>query len=576
MFISILHIDDEPEFLNIIKIFLEKSNKHFLVTSQTSPITALELLKSQVCYDIIISDYQMPEMTGLDLLREIRYSGNAIPFIMLTGKGREEVVIQALNLNADYYLQKGTDFNSMLSELENFVIKAHKHRLLEDQVKKNIKLLNTINDISKILENFNADISITLDSIIKIIPQAFIYSEPVSVRIVIEDTEYKSLTFSKSQNVFSTFIIANNREYGFIEVNLPISPSQSDEQFKSEEKHFIEDIGVRLGLFFEHKEHVTILNRINRSYKALLNIEEELGALESEPELLKKVCNYIVDNLGYKLSWIGYIDREDVAKIVHPVAFAGFNDEYLDAVTIKWDDSRFGRGPTGMAIKTGHYQLTQNTSMDHNYTPWRIEGSKRGYASSIALPLKTPDYNVYGALNIYASEKYAFIPEEISLLLRLTAIISDKIINFRQNRTTEYIAHELATLKEKIPKFLDLIPGAALIFSFEGENVFMLSSFNKKALELSNNTIMNAVGKDIHELFSDDLIQDVITVFNSNNQVSGQSLYKISYNTEKLLVYDISKLTDHDVLLLVKDVTYTLINNKNSVLNKYLEYEDPD
>ena len=249
MLISILYIDDEQEFLNIIKIFLEKSNNNFKVTTQTSPVKALELLKSTV-YDIIISDYQMPEMTGLDLLRELRYSGNTVPFIILTGKGREEVAIQALNLNADYYLQKGTDFSSMIGELENFIMKAYKQKLLEIQVKKSIKLLNTINNISKILESFNAEISVVLESIVKIIPQAFLIPDSINVRIVIGDTEYKSTQFLKSQNVFSALIITNKQEYGFIEVNLPAHSSDSEDQFKPEEKHFIEDISVRLGLFF--------------------------------------------------------------------------------------------------------------------------------------------------------------------------------------------------------------------------------------------------------------------------------------------------------------------------------------
>ena len=574
MLISILYIDDEQEFLNIIKIFLEKSNNNFKVTTQTSPVKALELLKSTV-YDIIISDYQMPEMTGLDLLRELRYSGNTVPFIILTGKGREEVAIQALNLNAEYYLQKGTDFSSMIGELENFIMKAYKQKLLEIQVKKSIKLLNTINNISKILESFNAEISVVLESIVKIIPQAFLMPDSIIVRIDIGDTEYKSTQFLKSQNVFSALIITNKQEYGFIEVNLPAHSSDSEDQFKPEEKHFIEDISVRLGLFFEHKEYVDILNRINRSYKALLNFDEELGVFDNESEILKKICNYIVDKLEYKLAWIGYIDREDTEKFVRPVAYAGFNDNYLDTVTIKWDDSEFGKGPTGTAIKTGHYQVNQNSSVYYNYEPWRIEGNKRGFASSLAIPFKTTDYIVYGALNVYASEKYAFIPEEISLLLRLTTLISEKIINFRKNQTTEHITQELTTLKVKIPKFLDLIPGSAFIFKFEDKNKIILSSFNKKALELSNQTIIHDIGKDIREFFSEDLTNNVIRVFESNDQVSGQSLYKIAPNIEKLLVYDISKLTDSEILLLVKDISYTLINNSYVGL-KRIEREDPD
>ena len=57
-------------------------------------------------YDAIICDYQMPEMNGIDLLKMVRAGGNKIPFIMFTGRGREEVLIEALNSGADFYLQK--------------------------------------------------------------------------------------------------------------------------------------------------------------------------------------------------------------------------------------------------------------------------------------------------------------------------------------------------------------------------------------------------------------------------------------------------------------------------------------
>ena len=48
-------------------------------------------------FDAIISDYQMPGMNGIDFLKKVPASGNSIPFILFSGRGREEVVIQALN-----------------------------------------------------------------------------------------------------------------------------------------------------------------------------------------------------------------------------------------------------------------------------------------------------------------------------------------------------------------------------------------------------------------------------------------------------------------------------------------------
>ncbi len=60
----------------------------------TSAQEAMKIIPSEK-YDAIISDYQMPDMNGIDFLKQVRASGNPVPFIIFTGRGREEVVIQA-------------------------------------------------------------------------------------------------------------------------------------------------------------------------------------------------------------------------------------------------------------------------------------------------------------------------------------------------------------------------------------------------------------------------------------------------------------------------------------------------
>jgi len=75
-------------------------------------------------YDIVISDYEMPQKDGLQFLKELREGKNEIPFILFTGKGREEVVIQALNLGADHYVNKQGSPETVYSELEHLIFSA--------------------------------------------------------------------------------------------------------------------------------------------------------------------------------------------------------------------------------------------------------------------------------------------------------------------------------------------------------------------------------------------------------------------------------------------------------------------
>ncbi|PKL60468.1 MAG: PAS sensor protein, partial [Methanomicrobiales archaeon HGW-Methanomicrobiales-4] len=100
--LSVLYVDDETSLLDIGKIFLERF-KTIRVETAPSAHDALENLTT-TSYDAIISDYQMPGMDGIELLKEVRIRYGDIPFILFTGRGREEVVIQAINHGADFYL----------------------------------------------------------------------------------------------------------------------------------------------------------------------------------------------------------------------------------------------------------------------------------------------------------------------------------------------------------------------------------------------------------------------------------------------------------------------------------------
>ena len=130
--ISVLYVDDEPDLLDLGKIFLERTGD-FRVTIATGVNEALSAMEGSE-FETIISDYQMPGMDGIGFLKHLRSHGNKIPFILFTGRGREEVAIEALNNGADFYLQKGGDPSAQFAELANKVRYAVSHRRAEKQV----------------------------------------------------------------------------------------------------------------------------------------------------------------------------------------------------------------------------------------------------------------------------------------------------------------------------------------------------------------------------------------------------------------------------------------------------------
>ena len=127
--IRVLYVDDEPSLLEMGKLFLEKTGNFSLVTIDSAS-AALKLLAEEQ-FDAIISDYQMPDMDGIRFLIEVRTQFGKIPFILFTGKGREEIVIQAINNGADFYLQKGGNPDAQFAELSHQILMIVARRAAE-------------------------------------------------------------------------------------------------------------------------------------------------------------------------------------------------------------------------------------------------------------------------------------------------------------------------------------------------------------------------------------------------------------------------------------------------------------
>jgi PAS domain S-box-containing protein len=130
--ISVLYVDDEQALLEIMKIYLERTGE-FLVDTVDSAALAFEKLKT-TRYDAVVSDYQMPEMDGIEFLKALRKKYSTLPFIIFTGRGREEVVIQAFESGADFYLQKGGAPRPQFAELAHKITTIVEQRKLTERV----------------------------------------------------------------------------------------------------------------------------------------------------------------------------------------------------------------------------------------------------------------------------------------------------------------------------------------------------------------------------------------------------------------------------------------------------------
>jgi PAS domain S-box-containing protein len=196
------------------------------------------------------------------------------------------------------------------------------------------------------------------------------------------------------------------------------------------------------------KEKEAQIHRANRVLRTLTSANKAIVRADTEAELLENVCRGVVEEGGYRLAWIGYAEN-DREKTVRPMAQAGYEEGYLETLKITWADKKRGRGPTGLAIRTGQPALARNILTDPHFAPWRQEASKRGYASSLALPLLV-DGVAFGALNIYGGEADAFDAAEVQLLADLAADVSFGIKALRGREERQRMAAALRRSYEEL------------------------------------------------------------------------------------------------------------------------------
>lgn len=186
-----------------------------------------------------------------------------------------------------------------------------------------------------------------------------------------------------------------------------------------------------------------ILSRMNRL----------LLSARNDGELFQGICD-LLTRLDYiKFVWVGIVEKGSFD--VRPVASAGTGGGYLHKVRITWDESEFGKGPTGTAIKTGRPVLMSDISetSDSRYDPWRGEATRRGFASSIAVPISHNEETI-GALNVYSSEKNAFGQMEIGFLVE---VAQDIAIGLKSLRLEEELKRTVSELREGLTKTVEVI-----------------------------------------------------------------------------------------------------------------------
>jgi diguanylate cyclase (GGDEF)-like protein/PAS domain S-box-containing protein len=177
----------------------------------------------------------------------------------------------------------------------------------------------------------------------------------------------------------------------------------------------IDSLAETLQTSVRHLEQVT--RHAQRSTRALRTLSASNHALlraSEEQAQIREICRLLVEVGGYPIAWVGYA-QNDAAKSILPIANYGIDSDFIRQLRITWDDSPWGRGHSGTAVRTGKPALIRDIAEDKEGEPWRELVLSHGICSVLGLPLNV-NGKVEGMVTIMSSDRDAFDTEEVALL----------------------------------------------------------------------------------------------------------------------------------------------------------------
>jgi PAS domain S-box-containing protein len=416
---------------------------------QTSEAMKVALREKK--WDIVLSDYMMPHFNGLEALTYLKESGFDIPFIIISGTIGEDIAVEAMKAGAHDYLMKNNlqrllpAIERELREAENraerkraelqLVESERKFRSLAESSPDNIIRYDTECRAVYINRNFNLTVGSDVVS--------YIGHTPMESNNYPGTAEYQA----KLQQVIQT------GNPGEIEVVVPDLKGEfrfHHIRFVAERNNDSEIIGaLAIGRDITERKHSEMeIAHANRTLRMLSETNQALIHITDESTLLSEICRIAVEVGGYRMAWVGYAEHDE-AKTVTPLAHAGFESGYIESLNLTWADTERGRGPSGIAIRTGQAYVVHNIESEASFSIWKEAAVLHGYKSFIALPLICESQTL-GVMAIYSVEKDAFCGKEVEILKELADDLAFGITTLH-NRAKRKIAEK--ALKESEERF---------------------------------------------------------------------------------------------------------------------------
>ena len=226
------------------------------------------------------------------------------------------------------------------------------------------------------------------------------------------------------------------------------------------------------------------LERVNRMFRTLSEINQAIVRCQGRAELFDAVCRSLVEAGRFQTAWIGLI--HPATSSLDPVAVAGDERGYVSRIHISANGTEpEGGGPSGRALREGSTQVCNEFESDPRMAPWREDAALSGIVSSIALPLRQED-RLVGVLTVYSAERGSFDPERTALLEKAADDISFSLGVFGRDERRREAEAALMNSESRLSFFLSATPVV----------IYSLRAFPEKGAAFISPNVRQVLGHD--------------------------------------------------------------------------------
>ncbi|MFC6716236.1 bacterio-opsin activator domain-containing protein [Natrialbaceae archaeon GCM10025810] len=478
--ITVLVVDNEPEFADLASTLLEREHESIAATPVTTGADALEALEERDV-DCIVCDYEMPEMTGLELLERVREDDPDLPFILFTGRGSEEIASEAIAAGVTQYLQKrpGRERYAMLAnQITNAVSQYRTETELRENERRYERTLTTLHETTRDLmragtkrEIYQAAVD-TAGEILDV-PIAAAYAfEPTSGALehAASTSETRELldperTFEPGEGLFwEVFSEGESSYYPDVreeeaavnpeslsrsELIVPlgthgilVAGSEGVDDFDepmAELMHILAanteaalDRAERERLLREHDRELTHKNeeltRLNHTNEIVRGINRGVAQASTRSEIETTVCDRLVDTDRYRFAWVASTDDSPPS----PAAWAGVDAAYIDSVREDGQDAP-EVDLIRETLESNDVSVVRNVLDDDRWDVRRKAALTYGFQTVLAVPL-TDDERAHGVLLVYVAGVDSIGESERAVLGELGETIGRAIRSVERTR----------------------------------------------------------------------------------------------------------------------------------------------